>query len=92
MLAVLFRGKTATDLGNVAQQYVVDYLANALGENYNVRSNGTIPGVTQNDGTTLTSFDIVVDRKNDTSRHKKYIAVEVTFQETITTAIKNVDF
>lgn len=84
----IIRGKTATDLGNVAQQYVVEYLANALGENYNVRSNGTIPGVTQNDGTTLTSFDIVVDRKNDTSRHKKYIAVEVTFQETTNSTIE----
>ncbi len=84
----IIRGKTATDLGNVAQQYVVTYLTNALGKNYNVRSNGTIPGVTQNDGTTLTSFDVVVDRKNDTSRHKKYIAIEVTFQETTNSTIE----
>ena len=84
----IIRGKTATDLGNVAQQYVVTYLTNELGENYNVRSNGTIPGVTQNDGITLTSFDVVVDRKNDTSRHKKYIAIEVTFQETTNSTIE----
>lgn len=84
----IIRGKTATDLGNVAQQYVVSYLTNALGDNYNVKSNGTIPGVTQNDGTTLTSFDIVVDRKNDASRHKKYVAVEVTFQETTNSTIE----
>ncbi len=84
----IIRGKTATDLGNVAQQYVVTYLANALGDNYNVRSNGTIPGVTQNDGITLTSFDVVVDRKNDISRHKKYIAIEVTFQETTNSTIE----
>ena len=84
----IIRGKTATDLGNVAQQYVVSYLANALGDNYNVRSNGTIPGVTQNDGTTLTTFDVVVDRKNDSSRHKKYIAIEVTFQETTNSTIE----
>ena len=84
----IIRGKTATDLGNVAQQYVVSYITNALGDNYNVKSNGTIPGVTQNDGTTLTSFDIVVDRKNDASRHKKYVAVEVTFQETTNSTIE----
>ena len=84
----IIRGKTATDLGNVAQQYVVSYLAKFLGDNYNVKSNGTIPGVTQNDGTTLTSFDVVVDRKNDTSRHKKYVAIEVTFQETTNSTIE----
>ncbi len=84
----IIRGKTATDLGNVAQQYVVSYLTNALGDNYSVKSNGTIPGVTQNDGTTLTSFDVVVDRKNDTSRHKKYVAIEITFQETTNSTIE----
>lgn len=81
-------GKTATDLGNVAQQYVVKYLSNALGSGYCVKSNGTIPGVTQNDGRTLTNFDVVVDRLNDTSRHKKYVAVEVTFQETTNSTIE----
>lgn len=44
--------------------------------------------MTQNDGVTLTSFDVVVDRKNDTSRHKKYVAVEVTFQETTNSTIE----
>jgi hypothetical protein len=81
-------GKTASDLGNVAQQYVVKYLAAALGDNYCVRSNGTVPGVTQNDGATLTNFDVVVDRVNDTSRHKKYVAIEVTFQETTNSTIE----
>jgi hypothetical protein len=81
-------GKTASDLGNVAQQYVVKHLTEALGENYCVRSNGTIPGVTQNDGGTLTSFDIVVDRSDDARRHKRYVAVEVTFQETSNSTIE----
>lgn len=81
-------GKTASDLGNVAQQYVVKYLQNKLGAEYNVKSNGTIPGITQNDGTTLTSFDVVVDRINDTGRRKKYVAVEVTFQETSNSTIE----
>ena len=81
-------GKTASDLGNVAQQYVVKYLSDVLGDNYCVKSNGTIPGVTQNDGNTLINFDVVIDRKDDTGRHKKYIAVEVTFQETSNSTIE----
>lgn len=84
----IIRGKTATDLGNVAQQYVVKYLSNSLGDNYSVKSNGTVPGVTQNDGVTLTTFDVVVDRKNDGSRHKKFVAIEVTFQETTNSVIE----
>jgi len=81
-------GKTASDLGNVAQQYAATYLTKALGDNYSVRSNGTIPGVTQNDGGTLTNFDVVVDRVDDTRRHKLYVAVEVTFQETSNSTIE----
>lgn len=84
----IMAGSTATTLGNVAQQYVVDYLSTALGENYTVRSNGTVPGVTQNDGVTLTTFDAVVDRKDDSGRHKKYVAVEITFQETTNSTIE----
>ena len=84
----IMAGSTATTLGNVAQQYVVDYLQNALGDNYCVRSNGTVPGVTQNDGVTLTTFDAVVDRKDDNSRHKKYVAIEITFQETTNSTIE----
>ncbi len=81
-------GKTASDLGNVAQQYVVQYLSKNLGTNYCVKSNGTIPGVTQNDGHTLTNFDVVVDRIDDEGRHKKYVAIEVTFQETSNSTIE----
>lgn len=84
----IMAGSTATTLGNVAQQYVVDYLSAALGENYTVRNNGTIPGVTQNDGITLTTFDAVVNRKDDNGRHKKYVAVEITFQETTNSTIE----
>lgn len=84
----IMAGSTATTLGNVAQQYVVNYLSDALGDNYNVRSNGTVPGVTQNDGVTLTTFDAVVDRIDDNSRHKKYVAVEITFQVTTNSTIE----
>jgi len=81
-------GKTASDMGNVAQNYVFKHLTETLGANYCVRSNGTIPGVTQNDGETLTSFDIVIDRQDDDRRHKRYVAVEVTFQETSNSTIE----
>lgn len=81
-------GRTASDLGNVAQTHVVNYLNSKLGTNYCVRSNGTIPKVTQNDGKTLTTFDIVVDRKDDTNKYKKYVAIEVTFQETSNSTIE----
>ena len=84
----IISGKTASDLGNVAQSYVVEYLKRMLGKNYNVKSNGTVPGVTQNDGETLTTFDAVVDRVDDNSRHKKYVAIEVTFQETSNSTIE----
>ena len=84
----IIRGKTATDLGNVAQQYVVAYLAGALGEDYHVKSNGTVPGVTQNEGATLISFDLVVDRRSDTGPNKHYVAIEVTFQETTNSTIE----
>ena len=84
----IISGKTASDLGNVAQHYVVRYLSEHLGTNYHVRSNGSIPGVTQNDGQTLTTFDVVVDRRDDTSRRKKYVAIEVTFQETSNSTIE----
>ena len=53
-----------------------------------LKSNGTIPDVTENDGKTLTTFDIVVDRKDDNSRHKKYVGIEVTFQETTNSTIE----
>lgn len=74
-------GKEAADLGNVAQSYAVRYLAEHLGDNYNVVNAGTIPGVKMDDDKDVT-FDIVIDRKNDDGRFKKYVGVEITFQET----------
>lgn len=84
----IIAGKTATDLGNTAQQYACDYLRNKLGEDYVVRSNGTVPGVTENDGDTLMPFDIVVDRVSDESRHKRYVGIEVAFQETTNSVVE----
>lgn len=80
-------GKEATDLGNVAQSYAVHYLAEHLGENYNVVSAGTIPGVQMDDNKEVT-FDIVVDRKDDIGKFKKYVGIEVSFQETSNSVIE----
>ncbi len=77
----IIAGKTATDLGNVAQLYALKYLSSRLGNNYNLVNNGTIPGVKLDDDKEAT-FDIVVDRKDDEGRIKKYVGIEVSFQET----------
>lgn len=77
----IIAGKTATDLGNVAQVYALNYLSERLGDNYNLVNNGTIPGVKLDDDKDAT-FDIVVDRKDDDGRYKKYVGIEVSFQET----------
>ncbi|MCI6697814.1 restriction endonuclease [Porcincola intestinalis] len=81
-------GKTSNDLGHAAQYYVRDELARMLGDEYNVRTDGTIPGVTENDGETDMTFDVVVDKKNDTRRHKQYVGIEVMFQETTNSVIE----
>lgn len=80
-------GKEATDLGNVAQSYAVRYLSEHLGDNYNVTNAGTIPGVKMDDDKDVT-FDIVIDRKDDDGRFKKYVGVEVSFQETSNSTIE----
>lgn len=84
----IISGKTANDLGNAAQVYVRNFLAEKLGADYDVKISGTIPGVTENDGVSLISFDIVTHRLSDTSRHKKYVAIEVSFQETTNSVIE----
>ena len=80
-------GKTATDLGNVAQIYALNYLAQHLGDNYTLVNNGTIPGVKLDDDKDAT-FDIVVDRKDDNGRFKKYVGIEVSFQETSNSVVE----
>ena len=77
----IIAGKTATDLGNVAQVYVLNYLTKGLGDKYNLVNNGTIPDVKLDDDKEAT-FDIVIDKKNDRGRFKKYVGIEVSFQET----------
>lgn len=83
----IIRGKLATDLGNVAQSYAASYLQKHLGNAYQVTSAGTIPGVKMDDDKDVT-FDIVVDRKEDNGRFKKYVGIEVSFQETSNSTIE----
>lgn len=78
-------GAKANNLGQLAQQFVMDYIGKNLSiENVKFSSNGTIPGITHTDeqANRPTSFDIVVSREN------KYIAVEVSFQVTTNSVIE----
>lgn len=84
----IIAGRTANDLGNSIQKYAADYIADKLGNNYNVKVFGTIPGVSINDGNTEAKFDVVIDRISDTSRFKPYVGVEVSFQETSNSTVE----
>lgn len=84
----IIAGRTANDLGNSIQNYAADYLKQILGDDYNIRTFGTIPGVSINDGKSETKFDIVIDRIADTSKYKPYVGVEVSFQETSNSTVE----
>ena len=78
-------GAKANNLGQLAQQFVLEYVEKNLGiDNVGFHSNGTIPGITHTDEQTNrpTSFDIVVSRGN------KYVAIEVSFQVTTNSVIE----
>ena len=80
--AILYKCNAFEYLGKeVAQVYALNYLSERLGDNYNLINNGTIPGVKLDDDKDAT-FDIVVDRRDDDGRYKKYVGIEVSFQET----------
>lgn len=84
----IIAGKISNDLGNKAQEYALNYLAQKLGKAYRLQSNGKLPDVSENDGKTWATFDILVDRIDDKSRYKKYVGVEVSFQETSNSVIE----
>lgn len=84
----IINGRTANDLGNSIQKYAADYIAKELGDDYSVKTFGTIPGVSINDGNTEAKFDIVIDRISDTSRFKPHIGIEVSFQETSNSTVE----
>lgn len=74
-------GAQANGLGNAAQVYAESYLQRKLGADYVVKSNGHIPGITQNDRTE-TTFDLSV-KHND-----KYVGIEISFQVTTNSTIE----
>lgn len=78
-------GSRSNNLGQLAQQFVLEYLLKNLGvEGAAFHSNGNIPGITHTDEQTNrpTSFDIVV------SKGGKYVAIEVSFQVTTNSVIE----
>lgn len=78
-------GAKANNLGQLAQQFVLEYIEKNLGiENVEFHSNGTIPGISHTDEQTNrpTSFDVVVSKEN------KYVAIEVSFQVTTNSVIE----
>ncbi len=74
-------GSQANDLGNAAQNHVVEVITNLLGDEYVVRSNGHIPGVSQNNRTE-TTFDLIVEHNGN------YVGIEVSFQVTTNSTIE----
>jgi len=75
-------GAKSNALGQVAQQYVAEFLGKSLPSDFKITRNGHIEGVTHTGGRTLTSFDIVVERNS------KAVAVEVSFQVTTNSVIE----
>jgi hypothetical protein len=78
-------GSRSNNLGQLAQQFVLEYLKRNLGvANATFYSNGKIPGITHTDEQTnrLTSFDIVVHKEG------RYVAIEVSFQVTTNSVIE----
>lgn len=74
-------GAQANGLGNAAQVYAENYFQKKLGTGYVVKSNGHIPGITQNDRTE-TTFDLSVEHNN------KYVGIEISFQVTTNSTIE----
>lgn len=74
-------GATANKMGQLAQRYVLQYLKDKLPK-WDF-SNKNIPGISQNDGRTPISFDIVAY-----SPKEKYCAIEISFQVTTNSTIE----
>lgn len=74
-------GAQANGLGNAAQVYAENYLHNKLGNEYIIKSNGHIPGITHNDRTE-TTFDLSVEHNG------RYVGVEISFQVTTNSTIE----
>lgn len=78
-------GARANTLGQIAQEFVVNYLENHLRiHGVNITRNGHLPNITHTDTLRrgLTTFDVVI------SRDDKYAAIEVSFQVTTNSTIE----
>ncbi|KJH70425.1 hypothetical protein [Aliterella atlantica] len=75
-------GATSNSMGQLAQRYVLKKLQDKL-PTWTLSSNGSIPGVSHNNGKTDMSFDIVV-----CSPQNKWCAIEVSFQFTTNSTIE----
>lgn len=78
-------GAKANNLGQLAQQFVAEYVNDELGlPHIEVRHSGRLPGISHTDPTTGrdTSFDLVV------TNGQKYVAIEVSFQVTTNSTIE----
>jgi hypothetical protein len=74
-------GATANSMGQLAQNFVIDYLKSHLPKwNFDRKD---IPSISQNDGRTPMKFDIVAK-----SPKEKYCAIEVSFQVTTNSTIE----
>jgi hypothetical protein len=75
-------GATANALGQIAQDFVRDYLKAELPK-WKVTRNGRIRGISQNEGDTDMNFDVVAE-----SPSKKYFAIEISYQVTTNSVIE----
>ena len=75
-------GATSNALGQLAQDYVRDSLKRELPD-WRITRNGTIPGLSQNEGKTDINFDIVASSTNN-----HHVAIEVSFQVTTNSVIE----
>lgn len=75
-------GATANAMGQMTQNYVLETLQQAL-PTWRFRRDGTIPGISHNQGKTGTRFDIVAH-----SPSNNYVAIEVCFQVTTNSVIE----
>jgi hypothetical protein len=76
LVSKITSGATTNALGQMAQDYVKEMQSTAL-PGWDVRRNGTIPGISHNAGATDINFDVVAK-----SPSNKYFAIEVGFQVT----------
>ena len=76
-------GASSNALGQHAQKYVLDHLRTFLPENWQLQSNGSIPGVSHNDGGSDSTFDVTVISPSGIR-----FGLEVSFQVTTNSVIE----